>query len=109
MDINIKYKQQDKKEEVYNLVKKYKSKILQAQGEELESLLLAMFDKNFVQLIDAIYKEDSKQIESVEISGHYLKALWQMLKWQCEGAEPVEQFRYNMYKELKPYKNQLEG
>jgi hypothetical protein len=60
MDINIKYKEIDKKERV--------KQALQQAVEECtpwaESLNL---QERQVELIDAIYKEDSKQIKSAEI------------------------------------------
>lgn len=65
MDINIKYKEVDKKARIENIVRDIQERT--EHGFVHNSVL------GWVNVIDSLYKEDSKQIESVEIWRELIK------------------------------------
>jgi hypothetical protein len=63
MDINIKYKEVDKKAEIEKIVNDIK--------ERTNRGFIHNSTSSWVGVIESVYKEDSKQIESVEFNSRY--------------------------------------
>jgi hypothetical protein len=105
MDINIKYKEQNKQEMLTSIIDDIK--------ERTEHKFTRNNTAEWVKVIDAIYKEDSKQIESVEIRHPQANTIIQTIGrdmriiYPSGGGQPGQSRTYTK-SELSQYINLLQ-